>query len=121
MNISKVLKNDFTSTQIGTPYYLSPEIWKKEDYSSKADIFSLGCLLYELATLKHPYEAKSQDELEMKVLSLKAPDIDSSYSSELNYLIKKCLTKNPNDRPSADEFFRNKIIMQKLLELNIHT
>ena len=58
-------------------------------------------MTFELATLKHPYEAKSQNELEKKVIQNRTPDIPSDYSPELNYIIKKCLTKNPEDRPSA--------------------
>lgn len=41
---------DFANTMIGTPYYLSPEICNREDYSAKTDIWSLGCMVYELCT-----------------------------------------------------------------------
>jgi NIMA (never in mitosis gene a)-related kinase len=40
---------------IGTPYYLSPEICEDRPYNRKSDIWSLGCLLYELCTLKHAF------------------------------------------------------------------
>lgn len=119
MNVSKVLKSDLTSTQIGTPYYLSPEIWRREEYNSKCDIFSLGCLTYELATLKHPYEANSQRELEKKVTQLKTPDITSDYSPELNYIIKKCLIKDPEMRPSAKELIEHVIVMRKSQEYQL--
>ncbi|CAM6001463.1 unnamed protein product [Sphagnum balticum] len=57
MNVSKVAENGFCSTQTGTPYYTSPEIWKGEQYGSKCDIWSLGCLIYELCALRHPFKA----------------------------------------------------------------
>lgn len=47
-----------TQTQIGTPYYMSPEIWQDQQYDAATDIWSLGCLAYELCTLRHPFQAK---------------------------------------------------------------
>lgn len=52
--IARVLRNtgELACTQIGTPYYMSPEIMDNKRYNSKTDIWSLGCVLYELLTLK---------------------------------------------------------------------
>lgn len=44
LNVAKVVKNDFASTQIGTPYYLAPEIWNNKLYDNRCDVFSLGCV-----------------------------------------------------------------------------
>ena len=54
--IAKILKGtlDLARTCIGTPYYLSPEICENKPYNNKSDIWALGCVLYELTTLKHP-------------------------------------------------------------------
>ena len=41
--------------QTGTPYYASPEVWKDQPYENKSDIWSLGCVLYEIVTLKPPF------------------------------------------------------------------
>lgn len=49
---------DFASTCIGTPYYMSPEIFKNHPYNDKSDVWALGCLLYELLTLKHAFDAQ---------------------------------------------------------------
>ncbi|VEL16238.1 unnamed protein product [Protopolystoma xenopodis] len=53
--IAKVLNStlDLARTCIGTPYYLSPEICENKPYNNKSDIWALGCVLYEMATLKH--------------------------------------------------------------------
>ncbi|XP_016069082.1 PREDICTED: serine/threonine-protein kinase Nek3 isoform X2 [Miniopterus natalensis] len=44
----------FACSYVGTPYYVPPEIWENMPYNNKSDIWSLGCVLYELCTLKHP-------------------------------------------------------------------
>jgi len=54
MNISKHSEN-YASTQTGTPYYLSPEVWKGEPYGNKCDIWSLGCVVYEMVAQNPPF------------------------------------------------------------------
>lgn len=46
MNVSSISRNGMASTKMGTPFYTSPEIWLEKAYSTAADIWSLGCLLY---------------------------------------------------------------------------
>jgi NIMA (never in mitosis gene a)-related kinase len=46
MNVSKLTENGLCSTNIGTPYYTAPEIWKGLQYDSKCDIWSIGCVIY---------------------------------------------------------------------------
>jgi NIMA (never in mitosis gene a)-related kinase len=48
LNVSKVAQEGMLSTQTGTPYYASPEVWKDKPYDEKSDIWSLGCVLYEM-------------------------------------------------------------------------
>ena len=59
--ISKLLgsTSDFAKTSLGTPYYLSPEICSGKKYNSKSDIWMMGCLLYELCSLRKPFEGDS--------------------------------------------------------------
>jgi len=54
-------------TQTGTPYYASPEVWKDKPYNSKSDMWSLGCVLYEMAALKPPFTANDLQGLYKKV------------------------------------------------------
>jgi NIMA (never in mitosis gene a)-related kinase len=60
--IAKVLdqSDEFAKTVVGTPYYLSPEICLRRPYNNKSDIWSLGCILYEMMYLKHAFEASSK-------------------------------------------------------------
>ena len=56
MNVSKVAnKKGLNFTQTGTPYYASPEIWLDKPYDIKSDVWSLGCVLYEMITLYPPF------------------------------------------------------------------
>ena len=67
MNVSKVAKKGLLFTQTGTPYYASPEVWKEKPYDNKSDIWSLGCVLYEMTTLKPPFRAEDMEGLYKKV------------------------------------------------------
>ena len=66
LNVSKIAKKGLLYTQTGTPYYASPEVWKNKPYDSKSDIWSLGCILYEMMELKPPFKAESMDALYKK-------------------------------------------------------
>ena len=59
MNVSKINKYGLVETQTGTPYYASPEVWKDEPYNEKSDIWSLGCILYEMATFRPPFNGSN--------------------------------------------------------------
>jgi NIMA (never in mitosis gene a)-related kinase len=63
LNVSKVARNNLVYTQTGTPYYASPEVWRDEPYDSKSDIWSLGCVIYEMCMFWVPFRAKDLDRL----------------------------------------------------------
>lgn len=67
LNVAKVATNRFLHTQTGTPYYVAPEVWRDEPYDSKTDLWSLGCLAYELCNLSPPFRAKDMEGLFEKV------------------------------------------------------
>lgn len=123
LNVAKVAKNDVARTQIGTPYYLAPEIWKNETYSYKCDVFSLGCVLYEMAALKVPFEAGSLPDLYKKITQGIINKIPSSYSEDLYSIIKVCLRVDPKQRPTVDELIKNPIVQArvKLLKKDFET
>lgn len=87
--IARVLKHttEMARTAIGTPYYLSPEICENQPYNNKSDIWSLGCILYEIMTLKHAFEAGNMKGLVMKILRGHYPPVPSFYSADLKKLI----------------------------------
>lgn len=103
MNVSKIVKNIFAYTQTGTPYYASPEVWRDEPYNVKTDIWSLGCVMYEMCMLRPPFSAVDMDDLFNKVQKCKMQAFDSFYSDELRSCISKLLTVNPHLRPNCEK------------------
>jgi NIMA (never in mitosis gene a)-related kinase len=90
-------------TQTGTPYYASPEVWKDRPYDHRSDIWSLGCVLYEMITLLPPFRAQSMSGLSQKVTRGIYDPIPPTYSSDLSNVIKSCLQVDPTKRPSCDK------------------
>lgn len=80
--ISKVLENtnDVAMTVQGTPYYMSPEVCQSKPYDYKSDVWALGCILYELATLKHAFTAENLLGLVFKIVQDKQDPIPDIYS-----------------------------------------
>lgn len=101
MNVSKIVKNKLAYTQTGTPYYASPEVWRDEPYDSKSDIWSLGCVIYEICALKPPFQAKDMEGLYRRVQRGTFDRIPRIYSAELQKFIEKCLQLSPQKRPNC--------------------
>jgi len=124
--IARVLQHtqDCAKTAIGTPYYLSPEICREQPYNYKSDIWSLGCVLFELATLQHAFDAQSMRGLIMKILKGMHPPLPSNFSSDLKGLVRDILVKDPILRPSIDEVLRKPMqqatIQRLLQEVQVH-
>ncbi|XP_007421272.1 serine/threonine-protein kinase Nek3 isoform X1 [Python bivittatus] len=110
---SAVLLNSpmaYACSYVGTPYYVPPEIWENMPYNNKSDIWSLGCVLYELCTLKHPFQANSWKHLILKICKGYYNPLPSHYNFELHYLIKQMFKKNPKYRPSASTILARKCL-----------
>ena len=101
LNVSKVAKGALLKTQTGTPYYASPEVWKDRPYDNKSDIWSLGCVLYEMITLLPPFRATSMQGLSAKVTKGTYDAIPSSFSTDLSQAVKMCLQVIPAMRSSC--------------------
>ena len=94
---------DQAQTQVGTPYYLSPEICQNKPYNAKTDIWAMGALFYELIMLKHPYEAKNLHSLVVKIINNEPKPLSRSYSKSLRDAVMKCLVKDPLHRISINQ------------------
>lgn len=114
--IAKILDKttSLTRTAIGTPYNLSPEICLGRKYNGKSDIWSLGCILYQLCTLKHPFDSNSLNGLMMKITKSQQAPIPSIYSSKLAELTKTLLQKQPNKRPTINQILNIDFIHDRI-------
>ncbi|KAK2551851.1 Serine/threonine-protein kinase Nek1 [Acropora cervicornis] len=127
--IAKMMENtfDMAKTCCGTPFYLSPELCQDMPYSSKADIWALGCLLFEMCALRHAFEAANLVSLSYKIMKMEygvseqykgvlcsSQEVPSQYSSSLATLIKQLLTKSPDDRPSAGTLLNHPFVQEHL-------
>lgn len=80
---------------------MSPEICAAERYSLYSDIWSLGCIIYELCTREPPFNARTHLELIQKIKMGKVAPLPRMYSKELGDVISACLQVNPNSRPDT--------------------
>ncbi|KAI8488760.1 Serine/threonine-protein kinase Nek9 [Branchiostoma belcheri] len=104
--ISKVLENTskMAESYVGTPYYMSPELIKGERYSFKSDIWAVGCVLYELLTLKRTFDASNPLRLAARIVEgIKMGEIDTRYSETIRSLAHQLLSDDTDNRPEAKD------------------
>ncbi|NXU11493.1 NEK2 kinase, partial [Pardalotus punctatus] len=106
----------FARTFVGTPYYMSPEQVNYMSYNEKSDIWSLGCLVYELCALSPPFTAYNQKELTEKIREGKFRRIPYRYSDELNNLLREMLNVKDYCRPSVEDILQHPLIEDLVTE-----
>lgn len=118
--IARVLDatKDYAKTMVGTPYYLSPEIIEDKPYNFKSDVWSLGVVLYEMTTLKHPFDADSLVILASKILKDEYPLPDAMYSTHLQSLIRTMLSKDARIRPLVKEIMSQGFLFAPMTQCN---
>jgi len=116
--ISRTLshENDFATTGIGTPQYLSPEICRQQKYDYKSDIWSLGCVLYEMCALRPAFPGKDWAVLIGSILKAKYSPLPPQYSSGLVDMAKVMLRPEPCRRPTALQ-----IVNASILKEDVHS
>ncbi|XP_044153001.1 serine/threonine-protein kinase Nek1 isoform X2 [Bufo gargarizans] len=114
--IARVLNStiELARTCIGTPYYLSPEICENRPYNNKSDIWALGCVLYEMCTLKHAFEAGNMKNLVLKIIRGSYPPVSVHYSYDLRNLLSMLFKRNPKDRPSVNSILEKPFIFKRI-------
>jgi len=114
--ISKVLDSTaaFAKTTIGTPYYLSPEICQEKPYSWSSDVWAMGCILFEMAALRVPFDAANIRALVSRITRGPTPAIPSRYSPELQRLCGDLLQREEKRRPSSTDVLRYPIVQAEI-------
>ncbi|XP_036395428.1 serine/threonine-protein kinase Nek11 [Megalops cyprinoides] len=114
--VSRLLmgSRDLATTFTGTPYYMSPEALSHQGYDSKSDIWSLGCILYEMCCLEHAFNGHNFLSVVMKIIEGKTPALPERYSKELNSIMQRMLSKDPSLRLSAGDLLKMKFIEENM-------
>ena len=118
LNVSKVARKGLGYTQTGTPYYASPEVWEEKPYDNKSDVWSLGCVIYEMITLRPPFQANSMDELYKRIMRGMYPKISSRYSEDLSDAIKLMIQVEAGARPNCEELLKMPMITKRIEYFN---
>ena len=114
LNVSKVARKGLGYTQTGTPYYASPEVWKDKPYNNKSDVWSLGCVLYEMITLRPPFRAQNMEGLYQKVIKGQYNKIPERFSDDLFQVVQFLLQVNVNNRPSCEQILNYPIVQKRI-------
>lgn len=95
----------------GSILWMAPEIIKEQPIGTRSDIWSLGCLLIELATANHPWaDVKEIGQLLDKICKSEIPSIPSSLSDECQDFIRQCLQYDKDKRPSAEKLLQHRFV-----------
>eukprot|EP00163_Fabomonas_tropica_P006305 TRINITY_DN1588_c0_g2_i2.p1 TRINITY_DN1588_c0_g2~~TRINITY_DN1588_c0_g2_i2.p1 ORF type:complete len:668 (+),score=131.80 TRINITY_DN1588_c0_g2_i2:535-2538(+) len=92
-------------SKVGTPLYMSPEVIHGDGYDFRSDVWSLGCVLYELTTLRSPFRAEGTNiyGIFKKIKNGEFKPIGDGYSQELRSMIHRMLSLEPEKRPSMPD------------------
>ena len=109
----RYIENGMKKFRGGSPYWMAPEILKREEYNQNIDIWALGITCIELAEYEPPYSKYSPEDVLKKIIKnppkgLNEPD---KWSYEFNDFVKKCLELDKNKRPFADELLKHDFII----------
>ncbi|KAL2099847.1 hypothetical protein ACEWY4_004241 [Coilia grayii] len=101
--------NMMAATLCGSPMYMAPEVIMSQTYDAKADLWSIGTIVFQCLTGKAPFQASSPQDLRLFYEKNKnlSPNIPRETSSHLRHLLLGLLQRNHKDRMDFDEFFRH--------------
>jgi NIMA (never in mitosis gene a)-related kinase len=118
--ISTVLQNTVAcaSTVCGTPYYFSPELCNNRPYNNKSDVWAMGVVLYEMLSLRRPFNAKGLKELMKKIVVGQCEPLQPGVNPNLAQLVAACLTVQPTQRPSVNRILETPFVQDALKTLS---
>ncbi|MCR9117910.1 MAG: serine/threonine protein kinase [bacterium] len=102
--LASMFSFSFNSTIAGTRSYMSPEQIRKQNLTARSDIYSFGCMVFELLTNKMPFTGSSSDDLLYKHLNMPAPvasNLNREVTREMSDFIQRLMQKDPAHRPES--------------------
>ncbi|PNF32686.1 hypothetical protein B7P43_G13118 [Cryptotermes secundus] len=118
--IFKSRKTEFTSV-LGTPSYLAPELCEGQSYNKETDIWALGCVLYEMMTLKKAFGAETLGSIVRKILQCQfVPPNPQKYGEHLRQLLYCLLRIDPTCRPSTQMIMADVAITEMCHKLTVN-
>mmetsp|Transcript_150551 Transcript_150551/g.382810 ORF Transcript_150551/g.382810 Transcript_150551/m.382810 type:complete len:790 (+) Transcript_150551:46-2415(+) len=112
--IAKVLDHTTAKvkTKVGTPYYTAPEVVDSSEYGLKADVWSLGVVMYEVLALQLPFQASSLVCLVLQIIGAEPQPLPDTRDEELRDIVRLALHKQPESRPSCEGFLARPKVRQ---------
>lgn len=105
MSLPPASQVSLARTMVGTPYYLSPEICSEKAYDFKSDIWSLGCVLYEMCALRRAFDGKSLPALIVRILDGTYKELPEHVAQPLKDLVRAMLMVswqlNPDEKKNT--------------------
>eukprot|EP01060_Flectonema_neradi_P021828 TRINITY_DN2984_c0_g2_i1.p1 TRINITY_DN2984_c0_g2~~TRINITY_DN2984_c0_g2_i1.p1 ORF type:complete len:718 (+),score=117.00 TRINITY_DN2984_c0_g2_i1:83-2155(+) len=117
--ISTILRNTFAlaRTVCGTPYYFSPELCQNRPYNNKSDVWAIGCVFYELLTLRHPFDGQNMKQLMQRIIKGTPSPVSTTYEKEVRDLVSQMLSKNDKSRPNMGQVLGTPVMRASLEKL----
>ena len=118
MGLGRQLSNDSIAafSKVGTPLYMSPEVLQGTGYDTKSDVWSLGCVLHELAALRSPFKGEDQNlyALFQRITACAFTPLPDSFSPALRQLVESMVQLDPEQRPDMSEICKRAAAQKKV-------
>ncbi|KXS16016.1 Pkinase-domain-containing protein [Gonapodya prolifera JEL478] len=106
ITMTSLRRNSF----VGSPHWMAPEVIQRASYDFKADIWSLGITIIEMALGNPPHSNQDPRRAIFLIPRTKPPRLDGRYSASMKEFLALCLREEPTERPTAEELLKTKFI-----------